>query len=349
MIVIRHLAAEEALVAADPDLRAEAISALDFWTPLMLRAAADAGVVTAFGMQRRSSRAVAEETGLHPDTLRRVLRALAARGIFYEDDDGEHFALTEVGRVLLPEHPASVWYAVNWHPWALHAWAEFSHTLRTGEAAFLRHHGASFFDYLAADEQAGAKFDSDMRRRTTALLDLAIPLFDSWPAEGTVVDVGGGTGALLSRLLRDRPGLRGVLFDQPDVLERAVEVLAAAGVADRVEQVAGDFFVDIPSGHNLYVMASVLHDWDDEHAGRILERCAAAMPPHGRLLLFEGVLRGPNEPDTFKNLDLHMAVLLGGRERSPDEWEDLLTASGFRLSRIVPTPGLAWIEAYAST
>jgi len=116
-----------------------------------------------------------------------------------------------------------------------------------------------------------------------------------------------------------------------------------------VERVAGDFFLDdIPSGHDLYVMASVLHDWDDHHAQRILERCAAAMPPHGRLLLFEGVVRGPNEPDTFKNLDLHMAVLLGGRERSADEWDDLLTASGFRLGRILPTPGLAWIEAYAT-
>lgn len=314
----------------------------------MLRAAADAGVVTAFGMQRRSSRAVAEETGLHAETLRRVLRALAARGIFHEDDDGEHFALTETGRLLLPEHPASVWNVVNWHPWALHAWAEFSHTLRTGDPSFDHYHGVPFFEHLTADELAGTKFDADMQRRTSALLDLAIPLFDSWPDRGTVVDVGGGTGALLSRLLRDRPELRGVLFDQPNVLERAEAVLVAAGVAGRVEQVAGDFFVDdIPRGHDLYVMASVLHDWDDNDARRILERCAAAMPPHGRLLLFEAVLRGPNEPDTFKNLDLHMAVLLGGRERSKDEWEDLLTASGFRLNRILPTPGLAWIEAYA--
>lgn len=332
-------------MSTSPGLRAEAVAALDFWTPLMLRAAADAGVVSAFGVHRRAWRVVAAETGLDPGILHRVLRALAARGVFHEDDDGEHFSLTPLGQVLLPEHPASVASVVNWHPWALHAWAEFRHTLRTGERSFDQHHGMSFFDYLGADHQAGAKFDADMQRRTSALLDLAVPLFDAWPETGTVVDVGGGTGALLSRLLADRPGLHGVLFDRPDVLERATSVLAAAGVIDRVEQLPGDFFHEVPAGHDLYVLASVLHDWDDEQARRILGRCVAAMAGHSRLLLFEAVLRGPNEPDTFKNLDLHMAVLLGGRERSKDEWERLLASSGLRLERILPTPGLAWIEA----
>ena len=109
--------------------------------------------------------------------------------------------------------------------------------------------------------------------------------------------------------------------------------------------VTGNFFEAIPAGHDLYILASVLHDWDDAQAGRILECCRRAMPPSGRLLLFESVLAPGSEADLGKLVDLHMLVLFGGRERSREQWHALLAGAGFTIHRIVPTPALHWIEA----
>jgi SAM-dependent methyltransferase len=322
---------------------AAALDLVDFYTPLLVRLCMDAGVIAAFGCDERSLSDVAVATGTHAGTLVRVVRALESRGVF-ERRGHTRFRLTDVGRKFLPDEPGNLSGLASFRSWELHAWAEAAVTLQTGRPAFPHHFGREYFDWLADHPAVASKFNAGMRRRTATLLDVALPLFE-WPARGTVVDVGGGNGQLLARVLAGRPALRGIVFDLPQGLAEASPLLEAAGVADRVEVVAGNFFEAIPAGHDLYILASVLHDWDDAQAGRILECCRRAMPPSGCLLLFESVVEPGAEADLGKLLDLHMLVLFGGQERSREQWQAVLAGAGFTIYRVVPTPALSWIEA----
>ena len=320
-----------------------ALELTDFWTPLLLRMAVASGVVEAFGREERSSDDVAVETGTDPGALARVLRTLASRGVFEDAGDGR-YRLTSTGRRFLPDEPGTIAGIANFKPWELHAWAEAEHTLRTGEPSFPSFFELGYWDWLETHPNEAARFNDDMRRRTTGLLAAALPLFD-WPHDGTIVDVGGGNGLLLERLLEREPDLRGIVFDLPHVAAEADAVMRTAGLAGRVQVVGGNFFEAVPAGHDVYILASVLHDWDDDAAVSILRRLREAMQPSARLVLFEAVVKPGAEPDYAKLIDLHMLVLFGARERTRDEWERLLDRSGFSLERIVPTPGLAWIEA----
>ena len=162
----------------------------------------------------------------------------------------------------------------------------------------------------------------------------------------TVVDVGGGHGALLAGLLQSSPTTRGILFDQPHVVAGAEPVLTAAGVEDRCTRIGGDFFEAVPSGGDAYVLAQILHDWDDDHSITILEQCRKVIPVDGRLLVVEIVLPPGEEPSFGKWIDLQMLVLAGGRERTAREYEELLLAAGFALGRVIPTPiGPSVVEA----
>jgi SAM-dependent methyltransferase len=322
---------------------AAALDLVDYYTPLLLRLCIDAGVIAAFGRDERSPSDVAAATGTHVGTLERVVRALESRGVF-ERGASARFRLTDIGRRFLPDEPGNLSGFASFRSWELHAWAEATFTLQTGRPAFPHHFGRQYWNWLADHPAVASKFNAGMRQRTAALLDVALPRFE-WPARGTVVDVGGGNGQLLARVLVGRSALRGIVFDLPQGVTEALPLLEAAGVANRVDVVAGNFFEAIPTGHDLYILASVLHDWDDTQAACILECCRRAMPPSGRLLLFESVLATGAEADLGKLVDLHMLVLFGGRERSREQWQALLAGAGFAIHRIVPTPALHWIEA----
>ena len=153
----------------------------------------------------------------------------------------------------------------------------------------------------------------------------------------TVVDVGGSYGTMLAAILRRNPAARGILFDQPHVVAAAGEQLAVAGVAERCTTVGGDFFVEVPAGGDAYVLASILHDRDDERSVAILRQCRRAMPARGKLLVIELVLPPGEEPFFGKWMDLHMLVLVGARERTATEYDALFRAAGFALARVVPT------------
>lgn len=328
--------------AGDAD-RAAVLLLVDHYTPLLVRLVTHAGVIEAYGRSARSVDEVAAETGVHAPTLARVVRALSSHGVF-EAVDGDRHRLTATGRLLLADEPASMRGLANFKPWEIHPWAEALHTLRTGEPAFPAYYGEPYFDWLAERPALAADFNASMQRRTASFLAAGLDAYD-WPASGTIVDVGGGNGQVLAAVLAGRPGLRGMLVDLPQGVAGAPAALAAAGVADRVEIRPGSFFDPLPAGGSHYVLSSVLHDWADEPSVRILRRCRDAMTPDARLVLFESVLAPGAEPDPGKALDLHMLVLVGGRERTRDEWAALLAAAGFTLDRVVPTPGLAWIEA----
>lgn len=315
---------------------------IDLATPLLVRFCVDAGVFVAFGRDEHHPDAVAEATGTDRRAMRHAISALAGRGVFERTRDGG-YRLTASGRRLLADEPGSIAGLCTYKPWELHAWAEGGHTLRTGDAAFTAYYGRPYFDWMAERPEVSTRFNRTMRERTGSLLDAGMPLYD-WPETGTVVDVGGGNGLLLERLLAVRPGVRGVVFDQHHVVPEAGERLAAAGIGERVDVVGGDFFDAVPGGGDIYVLASVLHDWPDDEARAILATCRRSMPPTGKLVLFESI-RELDTPGLATQLDLHMLVLFGSGERTRDEWDELLAATGFLRARFIPTPGLAWIES----
>ena len=221
-------------------------------------------------------------------------------------------------------------------------------SVRTGRPAFHEVFGQDVFDYLGTHPEAASIFNAAMTSRTGQDNAFVIPAYD-WPA-GTIVDVGGGQGALLTAILGRASDARGILYDRPQVIEAARGAIDAAGLSDRCRLVAGDFFAEVPAGGDLYLLKRVIHDWDDERAGTILRVCRAAMGPGARLLLIDAVLAEGNAPDWGKLIDLQMLVMTsGGRERTEAGFRSLLAAAGFRLERVIPAgPTASLIEAVPS-
>ena len=216
------------------------------------------------------------------------------------------------------------------------AWGGLLESVRTGETAFDRLFGMPAFAYFAANPEAAATFNETMASATEAAAGAVADAYDFAEA-GTVVDVGGGIGAFLAGILRAYPRARGVLFDRPNVIGAAGGFLTTAGVADRCEAVAGDFFETVPTDGDIYILSWILHDWDDDRCVAILRNIRRAMADGARLLVAEQVIPPGNQPSLSKLYDLHMLVMTGGRERREDEYRALLAQAGLNLTRIIPT------------
>jgi ubiquinone/menaquinone biosynthesis C-methylase UbiE len=208
--------------------------------------------------------------------------------------------------------------------------------VQTGQTAFEKLFGQPIFQYLAAHPQQARIFDEGMvgvhGAETKAMLDA----YD-FSRFATLVDVGGGNGSLLMVTLQRHASLRGILFDRPDVIERARAGVKAAGLENRCTLMGGDFFETAPPGGDAYLMRHIIHDWNDEQCRTILRRCRKVVRPTGKLLLIESVIPPGNDPSFAKLLDLTMLVIPGGMERTETEYRELLASAGFRLERIVPT------------
>ena len=316
-----------------------------YWVSQALYVAAKLGIADLLADGPVDCEDLAAATNTHAPSLQRVLRALASVGVFTEVSPGS-FALTPLAELLRTETPGSMSaLAIMYAEEQYRAWGELLHSVRTGEMAFDHQFGMGYFEYLGQHPEADRVFNEAMTGWTQQLVGAVVDTYDFSPFH-TVVDVGGGYGALLATILRNNPGTRGILFEQPHVISSAEEELVAAGVADRCTFVGGDFFVEVPAGGDAYVLSQILHDWDDERCVAILGQCRQAMPGHGKLLVVELVLPAGDEPSLGKWLDLHMLVLLGGRERTATEYDALFRAAGFKLARVVPTsPGPSVVEA----
>jgi hypothetical protein len=281
-----------------------------------LAAVVDAGVPEALA---DGARPVAELRG-DPDTVHRLLRALASDGVFHETQPGV-FEHTEQSRRLLSP-----------------GWSEFAHLFggvffdattdlhaSTAEAPFPRRFGTGFWDWLAEHPAERAAFDAAMAGERLRPAERLAAL--EWRDGEVVVDVGGGNGGLLSKLIELRPELRGVVLDLPET------VRDETALGDGIEFVAGSFFESVPEG-DAYVLSGILHDWPDEDAARILRTIRAAAPAHARLLINESVIKPGNDADGAKWLDLLMLVLAGGRERDEAQWRELLEGTGFRVESL---------------
>jgi hypothetical protein len=301
-----------------------------FMSTQALHVAAHLGVADELAGGPRPVAEIAERVGADADSVYRFLRALAGEGVFAEDEPGvfRNTAASELLRRESSWHDMALLFGTVWY----RTFGEALHAARAGEATFPRVFGTDWWSWLAQNPEEGERFNRGMHGEGKAQYFTEV----EWHDSETVIDVGGGNGALLIDLLRSRPALRGVVFDLPVVAREAEERVAGAGLSDRCGVVAGSFFDGVPEGGDTYVLSTVLHDWDDEAAGAILRNVRAASPDHARVLIADAVIQPGNEPDGRKWLDLLMLVLLGGRERTEAEWRTLLAGAGFRLERVEP-------------
>jgi hypothetical protein len=305
----------------------------------LLYVAAALGLADLLAAGPRSSADLARAAGAHPQALRRALRGMVAMGLLTERDDGR-FGLAPPGACLRREAPGSLRGEALLAGECFAAWGALLHTVRTGETAFERARGVAFFAHFAGDPELARHLHRDMARQTGPIAAAVAAAYD-FSAVRTLVDVGGGHGALLAAVLRRYPAVRGVLFDTPGVAAGARGALAAAGGGARCAVVGGDFFAGVPAGGDVYALQAVLHDWDDARARRILAGCRAALPHRGVLLVVERLLpaRVADAPGLIE-ADLNMLVLTGGRERTAAEYAGLLQTAGLRLERTIPLRGL---------
>jgi SAM-dependent methyltransferase len=306
-----------------------------YWISQAVHVAAELGIADLLTAGARGVNDLAAKTGADCDALYRVLRALASVGIFEEQGPGR-FALTPMASLLGSDGPdsqrafARIMGAEHYA-----AWGNLLTTVQTGEPAFTRTFGMPFFEYLARNPERGHLFDQSM---TGVHGGETAPMLEAYDFSGfdTVVDVGGGNGLLLASLLERHPRPTGIVFDTPAVAEHARATLARTSLDGRCRIEAGDFFEAVPAGGDAYILRHILHDWEDAEAAAILRNCGQAMQPDGRVLVVENVIRPGSEPGFGKWLDLMMLVI-GGRERTAEQYEALFSHAGLRLSRIVPT------------
>lgn len=296
----------------------------------------------------RTAEELAQATHAHGPSLYRVLRALAAEGIFAEDEQGR-FSMTPLAEPLRTGVPGSQRSTalVFGEPVRWSVWGNLLYTVTTGEPAFQHLYGTTMWEYQAQHPDMNQNFNDFQAAGTSRQTAAVVAAYDFSPIN-TLVDVGGGNGTLIAAILQAKPNLRGILCDAPHVVSAARPVLEAAGVADRCEIEACDFFSSVPAGGDAYILKYIIHDWDDEHALAILRTVRKAVADGGRLLLVENVIPPGNDPHPAKMTDLQMMIALGGRERSAAEFASLLEQTGFRATNVIQTQStLSIIEAVA--
>ena len=312
------------------------------------RAACQLGLPEHLANGPRSADDLALAIGAKPELLARFLRALASYEILVEHGDSR-YALAPLGRTLLPGSAGSMRGAVlmGGSRWMHDLWDSLAETLRTGKTGFEIAYGCGSWKYFADHPEARRDFDEAMVNLTTADAPSFARAVDFACAK-RVCDVGGGRGTLLAHVLAQHPHLQGVLFDDAVVVGQAWPVLQMWGVAERVQLVAGDFFVSIPSGCDVYFLRQVIHDWDDARAAQILRTVRAAMQPSQRVLLYEMLRPERVSQHPVFSLDLMMLVADQGRERTLAEMEALLTQCGFQPGRVtLPAAPLGIVEGTA--
>ncbi|MFF2654575.1 methyltransferase [Streptomyces sp. NPDC058045] len=302
----------------------------DLVTPMALRVAATLRLADLVGEGVDRVEDLAERTGTDREALGRLLRHLDCHGLFTETAPGR-FANTETSALLRSDHPADLRRMFDLDEFGGRmdlVFTELLHTVRTGGPAWEQAYGAPFWNDLAADPALGASFDATMAGSTRS----AVATGYDWSGVHHLVDVGGGSGALLGEVLTAHPGMRGTLVDLPDTVARGRRALTGQGLGERCEFAGQSFFDPLPSGADAYVLSAVLHDWSDEEATAILRRCAEAAGRSGRVLIVESHGTAGDDPAMFAEMSLRMLVISGGRERTVEEYTALAAAAGLTVT-----------------
>jgi hypothetical protein len=299
--------------------------------------AAELGIADRLADGPMTSAQLAEATQTHEPSLYRILRLLASLGVLTEEAD-RSFCLTVLGHRLRTDVPASMrsWAMLVESLGGVRAFEPIIETVRTGTPGVDLAHGIDIFEFVETHPQLAQGFHAAMSERTAQFAPSVATGYDFSPMR-IVADVGGGKGTLLAAILRANRNLQGVLFDLPAVVTVAPEVLRTAGVADRCQIVPGDFFSGVPEGADAYILANVLHDWDDARSVHILTNCRRAMARGGRVLIVERLI--PEDPAAALPVllsDMNMLVFTGGKERTNTEYGTLLAEAELRLGRVLP-------------
>ena len=303
------------------------------------------GIADLLEVSPKTSEELGEAVGAHPRNLYRVLRALASLGIFFEDDDGR-FQLTPLAKHLRSDVSGSVLDMVVMHgePWVWRPWGELLHNVKTGEIAFDHAFNTGYWAYFDVNPEARETFNQYMTTRSGQELASVLVDYD-FSGISQVVDMGGGQGTLITAILQAHPHMQGILFDLPDAVEGAGNIIEAGGVGDRCEIIGGDFFEAVPVGGDAYILQAVIHNWEDTPATAILKNCRMAIGSNGRLIIVDSVIPTGNDPFPGKIHDILMMVSYGALERTEAEFRQLLDLSSFKLNNIIPAQPRSVIEA----
>jgi len=287
----------------------------------------------------RTAADLAAKTQTDERSLYRLLRALSSVGVFTEKTD-KTFANTPVSETMIADAPASQrdMILMLGDPEHGRVISDMLYSVRTGKPAWEHVHGAPVFEYMFGPNKAfGDIFNKAMTSFSHASIAGVLAAYD-FSGIGTLADIAGGHGHLLAAIMQKYPSMKGVLFEIAPVLEGAPKMLDSYGVADRVELVEGDFTADIPVVADAYILKHIIHDWYDDKCEKILGGIRRSMPDHGKVLICDAVIPPGNDPHPGKILDLEMLISPGGVERTEAEFDTLLTNSGFKMTRIIPTP-----------
>ncbi|MCQ8774758.1 methyltransferase [Streptomyces telluris] len=280
-----------------------------------------------------TSRELAEATGSHERSLFQLMRFLTGLGILQGDDE-TGFSLTPAGELLKEDAPDSLrdltlMYGEEFYE----TWGNLLHNVKTGQPAFEATFGAPMYPYFTANQESARRFDGTM---AGGAFFRDLPQVFDFSSARTVVDIAGGTGALLSEVLKAAPHVEGVLFDQAHVIEAAKAAMADRGLTDRVSYVEGDYTASLPTGGDVYLWSRILHSRSDESCIDLLKRCHDAMNPDGTVVVLERTIPPTGESSLGLWFDLQMMVLVGGTERSEQEYADLFAESGLVLHSVLP-------------
>lgn len=304
------------------------------WFTQAISVAAELGIADLLIEGPRTAEELAETTNTNSEAIYRVLRALASTDIFIEDVDGR-FSLTPIAENLRSDIPNSLRsFAIMAGAEFYQSWGNLLYSAKTGKEGFDKTYGKPFFQYMTEHPDRHAIYDKAMMIHGIAETEPMLDAYD-FSAFETVMDVGGGNGLMLAAILNRNPAVKGILFDLSAVADRAKATISSQGLSDRCQIVGGDFFTSIPSA-DVYVLRHIIHDWDDDDAASILSNCRKAMNPEGRILVVETVIPPMNEPCFGKWLDL-MMLIVGGRERTEEQYRQLLQQAGLKLNRIIST------------
>ncbi|MGW3569821.1 methyltransferase [Streptomyces sp. NPDC000941] len=304
--------------------------------PHVLRITVELGIADVIAADTRTVEDIATATDADVESLYRLLRALVSVGVLVEDPS-RSFRLTETGHRLRTDAPNSVHESVL-NADSQRAWLRGIDSIRSGRSVFDSVHGGDFFTHKNSDGDADRAFLRRMRERTGRLYGQFSATPD-WRQSDVVMDIGGGDGFMLERVLREADHVRGILFDRPSVVDMVKDSEHIRSLGERCQLEKGDFFESLPSGADTHMLCSVLHDWTDSQVVAILRNSRKALRDGGRLLIVEMLVPENQEWHPSRWSDIGMMVLTGGRERTAAEFETLLSDSGFSLSSVTPISG----------
>jgi hypothetical protein len=288
---------------------------------------------------------LASVASVNEDILYRVLRALASAGAFVETEP-RVFANTPLSGVLRTNVPGSMWPMILWmcDPFHFDVYRDMMPTLKDGKPGIEHRFKKPAFEVIFSNEELSQVFNNAMTTFSALVIPAVLEAYD-FSGIGTIADIAGGHGFVLTAILKKYPQMKGILFDLDHVVAGASQRIDEMNLDDRVELMPGDFFQSVPSA-DAYVMKHIIHDWDDEKALTILKNCAVHLKPAGKVILIEAVLSPGNEPHMGKWIDIEMFMMPGGRERTEEEYRDLFNRAGLKLTRVVPTKSpLSVVEA----